>query len=828
MHEFPGYQLERELGRGAMAVVYLATQLSLKRQVALKVLDRSVDGYADMAQRFMHEAHTLAGLRHRNIVTVHDVVESAQGDFISMEYLDGGSLGERLALGLGLQQSLAILAQLGSALDVAHARGIVHRDIKPDNVLFRDDDTPVLTDFGIAHELAPDAQRLTQAGLVLGTPSYMAPEQISGDPLDGRADQYSLGAMFFQMLTGRVPYTADNTTNLLYAHMARAIPRLPDELAVLQPVLQRMLAKTPDERYPDMAAMLLDVSRHLLQAPELLRTPPGAVQVSPTERLHQLGLLTTGLHAALPAGATQALPSTRRTPKILRAAALSAVVIALAAMVYVFRADLHGVPVPLATTTAPAGQVAPSDKSIAVLPFVNMSTDKDQDYFADGISEDLLNLLAKIPQLQVTARTSSFSFKGKDVAIPDIARALHVAHVLEGSVRRAGNTVRITVQLVDAATGTQLWSQTYDRKLDDVFAIQDEIAADVVRQLQVKLLGAAPKARTTDPEAYALYLQAVQLGRQNTAEAFKQAEALLHKVLAIDPRYAPAWGQLASNLYNQAGQGLIPSKEGFAQAREAAMKALATDPDSAPAHGMLGIIAMTGDNDLAGAAQHLSHALALDPADLGVLGNSATLLANLGRLDETLALGEAVGRRDPVNATALNNLGTHQRSAGRFDQAIMSFRTALSFAPGRGGAHAQLGAALLLKGDAPGALAEIQQEPIEVWKMISLPMAYHALGRRTESDAALAALIAKYPQDAPYNIAHVYAYRGEPDQAFAWLDKAVEVGDPGISEIVTENLFDKIHTDPRWLPFLRKIGKAPEQLAKIKFDVPLPKAPATP
>src|SRR5437868_13908965 len=180
------------------------------------------------------------------------------------------------------------------------------------------------------------------------------------------------------------------------------------------------------------------------------------------------------------------------------------------------------------------------EKSIAVLPFVDMSSGKDQEYFSDGISEELLNLLAKIPQLQVTARTSSFSFKGKEVAIPEIARTLHVAHVLEGSVRKAGNSVRITVQLIKAGTDTHLWSQTYDRKLDDIFAIQDEIAADVVKQLKITLLGAAPKARTTDPEAYALYLQAVQLGRQFTAEPFQQSDALYRKVLAIDPRYAPA------------------------------------------------------------------------------------------------------------------------------------------------------------------------------------------------------------------------------------------------------------------------------------------------
>ena len=464
------------------------------------------------------------------------------------------------------------------------------------------------------------------------------------------------------------------------------------------------------------------------------------------------------------------------------------------------------------------------EHSIAVLPFVNMSSDKEQEYFSDGISEELLNLLAKIPQLQVSGRTSSFSFKGKEIAIPEIARMLHVAHVLEGSVRKAGNSVRITAQLIKAGTDTHLWSQTYDRKLDDIFAIQDEIAADVVKQLKVTLLGAAPKARATDPEAYALYLQAAQLGRQFTAEAFRQSDALYRKVLAIDPRYAPAWYGLASNLGSEAGQGLSPGSDGYAQAREASMKALALDPDYAPAHAELGWIAMYGDNDLDAAASQLERALALEPAHPIVLTTSATLLQSLGRLDETLALDEAVVRRDPVNVTSLFNLAYHQRMAGRLDAAVRSFRTVLSLSPSNGGARCQLGVALLLAGDAKGALAEIEQETSEIYKMIGLPMAYHALGRKADSDAALATLSARYEKDAPYNIAYVHGYRGEADQTFAWLEKAIEYGDGGIGEIATENLFDKVHADPRWLPFLRRVGKAPEQLAKITFKVTLPAA----
>jgi TolB-like protein/Flp pilus assembly protein TadD len=464
--------------------------------------------------------------------------------------------------------------------------------------------------------------------------------------------------------------------------------------------------------------------------------------------------------------------------------------------------------------------IAADSNSIAVLPFVNMSDDKEQGYFSDGISEELLNLLAKIPQLKVAARTSSFSFKGKGVEIPEIARQLHVANVLEGSVRRSGDQLRITAQLIRAAEGYHLWSETYDRKMDDIFKIQDEIAGEVVKELKVKLLGAAPKVRTTDPKAYALYLQARELGRQFNAEAFAKSDALYRQVLEIDPRYAPAWDGLASNFINKAGQGLMPSQEGNARAREAVEKALALDPDYALAHARLGFIAMIGDNDPAGAARHYQRALALDPTDVNVLGNVASFLASLGRRDEALALYEAVIRRDPVNVTTLSNLGNAQCWTGRYDAAIASYRTVLSLSPNRGDTHYNLGMALMLKGDATAALAEIEQEKSESWRMIGPPTAYCALGRKADADAAFNALIAKYEKDAPYNIAYGYAFCGNADKAFEWLDKAIAYQDPGLADIVTENLFDKIHSDPRWLPFLRKIGKAPDQLAKIEFKVP--------
>lgn len=476
-----------------------------------------------------------------------------------------------------------------------------------------------------------------------------------------------------------------------------------------------------------------------------------------------------------------------------------------------------------ASTPAPATTNFPAN-SIAVLPFTNLSSDKNQNYFSDGISEDLLNLLAKIPQLQVTARTSSFAFKGKEIGIPEIARKLHVSHILEGSVQKAGDEVRITAQLVDARTDTQLWSQTWDRQLKDVFKIQDEISGDVVKALKVKLLGAAPKARTTDPKAYALYLQAKALGQQRIAEALKQSDALYHKALAIDPSYAPAWDGLANNFIYEGNVGVLSYQEGFALARDAANKALSINPDYAPALARLSFIAMYGDNDLAGAARHLQRALALDPTNIDVLRNAAMLLGNLGRQHEALAVFKAIVRRDPVDVTMLYDLGYDQRNTGRYDAAIASFRTALSLSPNLGAAHYQLGVTLLLKGEPKAALAEIEQESSESWRKIGLPLAYCALGRESEADQAFSELIAKQEKESPFNIAYDYAYCGNADKAFEWLDKAVQYKDPGLNEIVGESLLNKIHSDPRWLPFLRKIGYAPEQLAKIQFTVGLSKA----
>lgn len=460
-------------------------------------------------------------------------------------------------------------------------------------------------------------------------------------------------------------------------------------------------------------------------------------------------------------------------------------------------------------------------KSIAVLAFNDMSPGKDQEYLSDGIAEELLNLLVRTPDLRVISRTSAFSYKGRDVKLSRIAEELGVSHVLEGSVRTAGDRVRITAQLVDGQTDTHLWSETYDRRLDDIFAIQDEIAAAVVTELRVKLLAATPQVRETVPGAYSLFLQAGHTGRQGTAEAFVRAIEMLQEALALDPEYAPAWERLAGVYVNQAGVGLRDFDEGIALAREAADKALAIDPDYAQAHDLLGWIELL-HNNFAASASHFSRALELEPTNPSIVSNASALLSSLGRFDEAIALQEYQVDRDPVAPVGHANLGASYLLVGRWQESIASSRTTLRLSPEYVGAHYYVGLGLLFDGDAAGALLEIERESSPIYRQTGLPVAYHALGRKADSDNALTALIARFGEEAAAYIASVYAYRGESDPAFDWLDKAVAAGDPGLLEAAWHPLFDTLHSDPRWLPFLQRVGYAPEQLAAIEFKVILP------
>lgn len=463
------------------------------------------------------------------------------------------------------------------------------------------------------------------------------------------------------------------------------------------------------------------------------------------------------------------------------------------------------------------------DRSIAVLPFVNMSSDAEQEYFSDGISEELLNLLASIPELRVISRSSAFSYKGKDIKLAQVAEELNVANILEGSVRKAGNQVRITAQLIDARSDTHLWSETYDRTLDDIFAIQDEIAATVVEQLKVTLLSPVPQVSDTDPEAYALFLQARYLRRQTSAESLEQAKDLYERALAIDPDYVDAWVGLAYNYANEADIGSLSEEEGYGLAVETAEKALAIDPEKGQAYTVTAWVAMS-DGDLERAARHLEHALRLNPTDTDIIGTAAILLKVLGRLDESIALGEYCNARDPVSSIGFGNLANTYLYAGRWEEALASFQTVLRLSPDSFGVHYQTGLALLFKGETESALAEIAQEQDEGYRVKGLALTSHDLGRHEDYQAKLQELIDRWGEEWPSEVAHVYAYTGNADAAFEWLEKAlVKDGErSGLSQYLLP-FYAPIQNDPRWALFRQRTGSSPEQLAAIEFKVSLPR-----
>ena len=496
-----------------------------------------------------------------------------------------------------------------------------------------------------------------------------------------------------------------------------------------------------------------------------------------------------------------------------------AIIVVLAVAVVLLLTDRfvlhHGVNAEALTASIPE---IDKDPSIAVLPLTNMSEDKGNEYFSDGISEELLNLLAKVPKLRVIARTSSFSFKGKDTSIQDIARALQVAAILEGSVRKSGDKVRITVQLIRTKDGSHLWSESYDRQLDDIFKVQDEIAANVVGKLRITLLGSVPTAHRVNPKVYPLMLQADALVSQSTTASLALALALYQEALAIAPDESRLWSGLG-RLYFSRRAG----PEDIRRAIEAQQKAVVLDPDDALAYSRLGFNILRSQNDMVAAASHFQRALALDPANVKVIGNTGTFMQSLGRLDEAIPLFDYVAVQDPANPIAYFNVGTINFYARHWDQAIASFRTALKLSPSFTTAHFFLGVALLLgKNDAAAALQEFEAEPAEEMKLTGLAIAQHALGRAAESDAALATLTASHAEGAAYYTATVYAYRGEHDRAFEWLDRAVVDHNQNLFTVASEPQFDRLHDDPRWLALLRRLGLAPEQLAKIEFKVSLP------
>jgi TolB-like protein/predicted Zn-dependent protease len=477
---------------------------------------------------------------------------------------------------------------------------------------------------------------------------------------------------------------------------------------------------------------------------------------------------------------------------------------------------------PAAPVQAPSVATSDSRPSIAVLPFVNMSPEKDQEYFSDGLSEQMLDLLAKVPQLRVIARTSSFSFKGKEVDAATIARTLGVSHLLEGSVRKSGNRLRISAKLVRASDGSQLWSESYDRNLEDVFKIQDEIAGAVVAQLRVTMLGTSmPESQTTNPTAFTDYMRARQLYRSGTKDSLEQASALLERVVAIDDKYGPGWRLLAQTYARRAWVGFLPLHEGFAKARAAIQRAIDIDPSDAAAIAVLANLSRAYDMNLPESARLLKRALSLSPRDETVLAAAGSLTEATGDGPRSIAIYEELVRRDPVNGDAWSDLGFAYMVFGRYPDAIAALRKSLELEPAAVFTHEVLGEALLLSGDLDAALAEMQREPHDTMRRLGLAFVYAALGRREESQRLLEEVGREHP-DFASAVAAGYARLGMADEAFEWLDRALQERDGGVLELRAGPILQPLRKDPRYVPLLRRIGLSDEQVAALDFNIEVP------
>ena len=451
----------------------------------------------------------------------------------------------------------------------------------------------------------------------------------------------------------------------------------------------------------------------------------------------------------------------------------------------------------------------PPEKSIAVLPFENMSGDPGQEYFSDGLAEELLNLLARIPELRVTSRSSAFFYKGKKFKIADVGRELNVGHILEGSVRRSGDTVRITAQLIDVTTDAHLWSQTWDRTFDDVFVIQDEIAQAVVDALKISLLGDTPRALETTPEAYALYLQSRSLAAQRAADSLLRAEALMKRALEIDNEYAPAWVQLANIYTVGADIGSWHPNEGFPKARAAAMEALRLDANNAAAHATLSSIARGYDYDLETARAEQQLASTLAPGNSVIQASASRLAVLTGDYDEAIRLGEEAALGDPLNLQTKLMLGFGYFYAGRIDEAMSVFREIIALNPLAADANIRLGQALLISGDYDAALEEMNKGVRDGHRRAGRALVFQAMGDSERAAVELDELIA-LGYTWTYEIAMVHAYRGELDEAFTWLDRAIDRRDTALTLILGDPFLDNLRDDPRFDAVLERLGrKAP-------------------
>ena len=759
------YEIEREIGQGAFATVYLAHDTRHERRVALKVLNADPTSQAGEI-RFIREIRMLARLQHPNILPLHDSGHVQAMLYYVMPYVSGESLRVRMSRErqLPIEVAARIGCEVADALAYAHGQGIIHRDIKPENILLSGGHA-VVADFGIARaiDVGGVQQQLTRTGMGgPGTPAYMSPEQLMGDrELDGRSDIYSLGAALYEMVVGKPPFGGrDGFVKRFTEPSPRASASRKEVPPWFDAVVNKALERDPADRYSSAEDLVRALSAHTSYDPSAVITM-GGVQISSDP----------------------------------------------------IRSDSRQYHTP-AGSGAMVREVEPP--SIGVLPFANMSADADNEYFSDGITEEILNALTRIPSLKVASRTSSFALKGKSLDIAEVGRRLNVKNVLEGSVRRAGSRVRITAQLINASDGYHLWSERYDREVEDVFQIQDEIARTIVDRLKVKLTASQDAAlgrrHTENVEAYELYLRGRFCWyRWNIRGMTQKALGYFEGAIAKDPHYALAYHGLAEGYSVPGLYAFLPPSVAVPKALAAATRAVELAPELAETRTSLGVVHLLGWNWSAAEAT-LLHAIDLNPRYALAHFFYAWLLATSGRQREAADAAQIAYELDPLSPATNGIVPLVSYHGRQYDRAIAEFQRALERDPGSFLGLMGISLSYAAKGMYNEAIGHaergVKRSP-DVNFLRGMLGAVYAMGG--ERDSALAVLEELNQRSqrmyvAPVLFAWIYAGLDERDNAFEWLDKACAEKSCVLGLGIRFPLYERLSSDPRFGQCLAQLG----------------------
>jgi eukaryotic-like serine/threonine-protein kinase len=780
--EFSHYRIIQEIGSGGMGVVFRAHDQHLDREVAIKVLHPGTITDEGARKHLHKEALALSKLNHPNIATIHDFDCQRGIDFLVMEYIPGVTLNKKLAAGPLRENEVVRLAmQLSEGLTAAHEHGVVHRDLKPGNLQLTSDGRLKILDFGLARLRQPLAEMAVaettlQTQSISGTFAYMAPEQLMGEELDPRTDIHGVGLVLYEMATGQRPFAEVQSSQLIGA-ILRHHPTKPRKLnpkvsAELERIICKCLEKNPENRYQSARELVIDLRRlehHTETGPSLTET--SRRQSTRNVFSHRQFLLL-----------------------------VSAVILILAvASTVLWRRHVQ----------RNARPVIPA--SIAVLPFSDLSPGHDKEYFSDGLAEEILNDLAKVPNLKVVARSSAFQFKGKDEDLRVIGQKLKVDNVVEGSVRTEGTRVRITAQLVKTDDGFHLWSDSYDRDVRNVLTVQDDIARAVTSALQFKLTGvkapaAIPTSQTTSPEAYQEFLQSRYFANRIDRESRLKALDHINRAIQNDSRYAAAYALRGELAVSSGAMDWMDYSEARKDGQRDAEKAIQLDPNLANGYLVLSMMQLMVGPNCRAAKTELKRAMELAPGNADGLGYSAVVENCLGHQQEAVELvGQALAL-DPLVATGYKRLAQYLRDMGRYEDSLVALERALDLNPQEVWVHETWGEVYLAQGRPQEALTEMVKEPPGCFHDLGMALAFHALAREQEADAAVGGLISGYPNSCAYQIAEVYAYRGETDQSFEWLKRAFRQHDAGLIRIKTDLLLKMLRGDPRYDQMLKTLN----------------------